>query len=139
MPSIISGNLYQALRFFNTKTFLPESVGMKALCLVRDDVVVASTIYEGFNGKNVWVHLAADESKRWMTKSYLHYCFHYPFNEMGVDRLSGYVNSDNYDAIRLNEHLGYKREAILKGASPTGLDVIIYVMWRQDCRFLRKG
>jgi len=58
---------------------------------------------------------------------------------MGVDRLSGYVNSDNYDAIRLNEHLGYKREAILKGASPTGLDVIIYVMWRQDCRFLRKG
>jgi len=82
--------------------------------------------------------LAAEPGARWMTKEYLRYCFHYPFNEMKVQRLSGYVNASNANAIRLNEHLGYQREALLKGAAPDGGDVIIYVMRKQDCRFIDK-
>ena len=130
------GDLYRVLEFFNSKTSLPESVGMKAIGLERDGVLVAGTVYEGFNGANVWVHLAAEPGARWMTKDYLRYCFHYPFNELKVSRLSGYVDASNTNAIRLNEHLGYRREAVLSGASPNGGDVIIYVMKKPDCRFI---
>lgn len=132
----LDSDLYKALEFFNRFTFLGESVHMKAVSLERDGKVVATAIFEGFNGVNVWVHLAGEPGARWMTREYLRYCFHYAFNEMKVKRLSGYVNASNAEAIRLNEHFGYKREAVLAGAAPDGGDVIIYVMWRQDCRFI---
>ena len=72
----------------------------------------------------------------WMTRDYLRACFAYPFLVCGVQRLSGYVNSSNLAARRLNEHFGYRVEATLKGAAPDGGDVLIYVMWRKDCRYV---
>jgi RimJ/RimL family protein N-acetyltransferase len=135
----MTGDLYRVLEFFNSKTSLPESVGMKAIGLERDGVMVAGVVYEGYNGANVWVHLAAEPGAQWMTREYLRYCFHYPFNELGVQRLSGYVDASNANAIRLNEHFGYQREALLKGAAPSGGDVIIYVMRKPDCRYLDKN
>lgn len=132
----MTADLYRCLSFFNSITHLPESAGMKAIGLERDGVMVAASVFEGFNGQNVWVHLAAEPGARWMTRDYLRYCFHYVFNEMGVKRLSGYVNASNAAARRVNEHFGYQKEAVLKGAAPDGGDVILYVMWRQDCRFL---
>jgi len=110
--------------------------GMQGIGLERDGELVAGVIYEGFNGHNVWMHVGADPSKRWMTKEYLRYCFHYPFNELGVRRVSGYVESSNADAVRFDEHLGFKPEARLAGAAKDGSDVILYVMWRGDCRYV---
>jgi len=66
----------------------------------------------------------------------LRFVLAYPFKVCGVSRLSGYVNESNTDARRLNEHLGYQVEATLKGAAPDGGDVLIYVMWRKDCRYV---
>jgi RimJ/RimL family protein N-acetyltransferase len=132
----MTADLYRSLQFYNSIMYLPESVGMKAVGLERDGKMVAAAIYEGFNSQNVWVHLAAEPGARWMTREYLRYCFHYPFNEMGVKRLSGYVNASNTQARKLNEHFGYQQEAVLRGAAPDGGDVILYVMWRTDCRFL---
>lgn len=110
--------------------------GMKGVGLEKDGELIAGALYEGYNGHNVWVHLAGAPGRKWMNRQFLWYGFHYPFNEMGVKRLSGYVNASNTDARRLNEHLGYEEEACLKGAAPDGGDVILYVMWRENCRFL---
>lgn len=110
--------------------------GMKGVGLEKDGELIAGALYEGYNGHNVWVHLAGAPGRKWMNRQFLWYGFHYPFNEMGVKRLSGYVNAGNTDARRLNEHLGYEEEARLKGAAPDGGDVILYVMWRENCRFL---
>lgn len=110
--------------------------GMKGIGLEKDGELIAGVLYEGFNGQNVWAHLAGKPGKRWMNRQFLWYGFHYPFNEMGVKRISGYVNASNTEARRLNEHFGYQEEARLKGAAPDGGDVILYVMWRENCRFL---
>lgn len=110
--------------------------GMKGVGLEKDGELIAGALYEGFNGQNVWAHLAGKPGKRWMNREFLWYGFHYPFNEMGVKRISGYVNASNTEARRLNEHFGYQEEARLKGAAPDGGDVILYVMWRENCRFL---
>lgn len=110
--------------------------GMKGVGLEKDGELIAGVLYEGFNGQNVWAHLAGKPGKRWMNRQFLWYGFHYPFNEMGVKRISGYVNASNTEARRLNEHFGYQEEARLKGAAPDGGDVILYVMWRENCRFL---
>lgn len=117
---------------------LARTEGMRAIGLRKDGQLIAAAVYEGFNGCNMWVHLAAVPGARWMTRAYLRACFAYPFLVCGVQRLSGYVNESNAEARRLNEHFGYTVEATLKGAAPGGGDVLIYVMWRQGCRFIPK-
>lgn len=136
MPSRLISNPARVFAFVSQ--FMPMAMvsGMKGIGLEKDGEVIAGALYEGFNGQNVWVHLAGQPGKRWMNREFLWYGFHYPFNEMGVKRISGYVNASNAEARHLNEHFGYQEEARLKGAAPDGGDVILYVMWRENCRFL---
>lgn len=120
------------------KTLMPMNLvaGMKGLGLERDGELVAGVLYEGYNRHNVWMHVAALPGKRWMTKDYLRYCFRYPFVELGVSRVSGYVEARNSAARAFDEHLGFRVEAVLGGAASDGGDVLIYVMRREGCRFI---
>ena len=111
---------------------------MTAIGLRHDGELVAGVVYEGFNGRNMWAHVAAMPGARWLRRDYLRACFVYPFVLCGVDRLSGYVNESNAEARRFDEHLGFKEESRLRGAAPDGGDVILYVMWRDECRFLSR-
>ena len=115
---------------------LHKADDMRAIGLRRDGALVAATVYEGFNGRNMWMHVAAEPGARWLVRGYLLACFAYPFNVCGVDRVSGYVNDSNEAAKRFDEHLGFMPEARLRGAAADGGDVILYVMWRENCRFL---
>lgn len=117
-------------------TGLTRSQDMRCIGLRKDGELVAAAIYEGFNGENMWVHLCGVPGARWMTREFLRAGFAYPFLVCGVKRLSGYVNASNAEARRLNEHFGYREEARLHGAGPDGDDVILYVMWRKDCRYV---
>lgn len=101
-----------------------------------DDAVgpIACALYESCNGVSVAVHLAGI-GKRWMTREYLWFCFHYPFEQLGVNKLIGLVESDNADAIRLNKHFGYIIEATLKDAAPKG-DLLIMTMTKDQCKWL---
>lgn len=117
----------------------PMTAGMKGLGLEVDGELVAGVLYEGFTGHNVWMHVAAVPGRRWMTRKYLRYCFEYPFNEMGCKRVSGWVEASNADARRFDEHLGFVPEAVLTGAAHDGGDVILYVMWRSQCRFISEN
>lgn len=110
--------------------------GMKGLGLERDGELVAGVIYEGYNNYNVWMHVAAEPGAKWLNKEFLRYCFHYPFVELGCKRVSGYVEAHNAPARRFDEHLGFRQEAVLQGAASDGGDVILYVMRREDCRYL---
>lgn len=132
----MTGDTLKVLAFYNRILRLEASAGMKAIGLERDGQLVAGVIYEGFNGHNVWMHVAAEPGARWMTRAYLRYCFRYPFWEMGVRRISGYVDASNLAARKMDEHLGFVPEATLRGAAHDGGDVIVYVMRREHCRFL---
>ena len=115
---------------------LARADGMRCIGLRKHGALVAATVYEGFNGRNMWMHVAAEPGARWLVRGYLLACFAYPFNVCGVDRVSGYVNDSNEAAKRFDEHLGFMPEARLRGAAADGGDVILYVMWRENCRFL---
>lgn len=122
--------------FVNGKTGVPAVAHMKGIGLEQDGDLIAGVVYEGFTGHNIWMHVAAEPGARWMTREYLRYCFYYPFVECGVGRVSGWVEDSNEAAKRFDEHLGFREEARLKGAARDGGDVILYVMWRKDCRYV---
>ena len=113
----------------------------RALALVEldDDTrsaeMIACVWYEGWNGVNMNIHVAAKPGKRWMTREFLHATFHYPFDLCGAKRLTGLVASNNFAAQRFDEHIGFKLEARLKDAAPGG-DLLVYAMFRDECRWL---
>jgi RimJ/RimL family protein N-acetyltransferase len=113
---------------------LLRTQNMTAIGLRKRGELTACVVYEGFNGRNMWIHMAAEAG--WVTRDFLKACFHYPFNVCGVERLSGQVMESNHRSRRVTEHLGFKEEARLKGASADGSDLIVYVMWKQECRYV---
>lgn len=96
------------------------------------DKIIAGTSFEGWNGNNCYVHQRIDESP---PKSYWYAIANYGFNGLNCKRLTGTVPASNERAIQLNKHLGFKEEAILKDAAEDG-DLIIMVLWKQDCKIL---
>lgn len=109
---------------------------VRCIGLRRCGTLVAGVAYEGFNGHNMWVHLAGGEGGHWLNRQFLRAGFAYPFTVCGVSRLSGYVNASNLAARRFDEHVGFTLETSLRGAAPDGGDVLIYVMRKEDCRYV---
>ena len=107
----------------------------KGICLKKDGEVIAAVVYDQFNGSNIFMHVAAIPGRKWMNRWMLHEAFKYPFVTLGCKRITGWVLSDNEDAKKFDEHLGFRREAVLHNAGPAGQDVYLYVMFRDDCRY----
>lgn len=101
---------------------------------VKDGQIVAAALYEGHNGPNVFAHIAVEPGG--MNRQFLSLIFDYPFNQLGVKRITGVVPSSNKAAQRLDEHLGFELEANLAGAHPDG-DLLIYKMTADKCRWLK--
>ena len=136
MPLSVTTDTVRVLDFVRTLMPMNAVEGMQALGVERDGELVAGVLYEGFNDYNVWMHVAAVPGSRWLNRRLLRAFFSYPFDQMGVRRVSAYVNASNTVARRFDEHLGFKPEATLTGAAPDGGDVILYSMWRKDCRYV---
>ena len=101
----------------------------------RGGYLVAGVAYADWNGPNVVCHIASDGSRRWATREYLRTIFDYPFNQLGVKRITVCVGEGNAASRRFVEHLGFKLEAELAGAHSTG-HLRIYRLWRDECRYL---
>jgi hypothetical protein len=94
-------------------------------------------MYDDYTGPSISIHSRCDNPRK-VSREFYWAIFNYPFNVLKVKRLTGLVSTANLKAQRLNEHLGFKREALLKDYLPTG-DGIIYVMRPENCRFLKLG
>lgn len=97
--------------------------------------LLAGVVFDSYNKASVQMHVAAVPGARWMTRAFLWTCFHYPFEQLKVNKILGPVGSANTAARRFDEHLGFVLETALKDAHPDG-DLLIYSMTRDQCRFL---
>ena len=97
--------------------------------------LLAGVLYQNFNGANICAHIAATPGGKWLNRSFLWVIFDYPFNQLGVKRITGFVPAWNTAAQRFDTHLGFVHEATLEDVLPEG-DLFIYRMRREDCRWL---
>jgi hypothetical protein len=102
--------------------------------LERDGVICAVVAFDGYKGKSICMHIAA-EGKKWMSREYLWFCFFYPFEQLKVNKIIGIVESTNADAMRFDLHLGFVPECVIKDAAENG-DLNILTMTKEQCRFL---
>lgn len=124
------------MRFVASRVGEKEFEGYTAIGLERDGELIAGVLYEQHNGPNVMMHVASNGTRHWMTPAYMAACFKYPFLCLNVNRVTGLVRSDNQDAQRFDEALGFKHEGVLREAAADGTDLILYGMLKRECRYL---
>lgn len=107
----------------------------QAIGLERDGEPIAAVVYNYYSRCDIAMHVAAVPGRRWMTRAYLQAVFQYPFLQLKVNRVSGYVPAKNWDVQRFDEHLGFIREGVMRKALEDD-DVIVYGMLKEECRFL---
>jgi RimJ/RimL family protein N-acetyltransferase len=106
-----------------------------AIAVIKNGVIQAGILYERFTGESIEIHIGANPNKRWLTKSFLHAWFHYPFVQLGVNRITANIASKNTTAIKMAEHLGFIKEGVIREAMD-GDDLIAYGMLKNECRFI---
>jgi L-amino acid N-acyltransferase YncA len=98
--------------------------------------IVGGFAMEGFNGVNAYVHQRHDKPA---TKTLWWAMADWCFNQVGCDRITATVNASNNAAISLNYKIGFKHECTMKRAAEDGSDMLIMVLWKEDCRMLKWG
>ena len=122
-------------RFVSDQTGVEDWTNYKAIGLEKDGRLIAAAVYDNYTKATIFMHIAIVQGER-LTRNFLWYMFHYPFNELGVKGLRGMIPESNKDSIKFAEGLkGAQLEARLKDAHPDG-DMLIYRMFKQDCKYL---
>lgn len=112
-------------------TYTPEdsvSIGR-----VEGNQIIGGVVFDHYNGASIAMHCAGEGS--WINREFLRKAFGYPFDQLKVQKILGFVDSTNAAARRLDEHLGFVLEATIENATPKG-DLLIYSMTREQCKFL---
>jgi RimJ/RimL family protein N-acetyltransferase len=105
-----------------------ETIGLE-----DDGELLAVVVYNLYSGADIAMHIAAVPGRLWMTREFLRVAFRYPFVQLGCRRVSGFVPASNADAQRFDEHLGFRREGLMRHALPDD-DIIVYGMLREEAR-----
>jgi RimJ/RimL family protein N-acetyltransferase len=98
----------------------------------KDGKIVAGVIYEDWNGQSIVCHIAIMGN---ITPTFLAKIFDYPFRQLDAHKIIAPVASINSESIGLVINMGFKEEAKIKEAHPSG-DIVIFTMTKQECRFL---
>jgi RimJ/RimL family protein N-acetyltransferase len=102
----------------------------------QDGELIAGVVFEGYTGSSISMHVAAVEGKLWLSREFLFRSFAYPFLQLECNRVTGLVRVDNPKAQKLDEHLGFVREGVMRKGATDGTDYIIYGMLKEECRWL---
>nr|DAF30653.1 MAG TPA: acetyltransferase [Caudoviricetes sp.] len=105
------------------------------LGLLKGGKLVAGVVFNMYTGTGICMHVAA-EGKDWMSREFLRATFRYPFVQLGCRRVTGLVRTDNLAAQKFDEHLGFKREGLIREGDDDGCDLILYGMLAKECRWL---
>lgn len=113
-----------------TANSVPTAIGWKS-----GGQLSAGMVYERYTGPSVDIHLRIDSSKV-LSRKWLQAVFAYPFRELGCKRVTGLISSGNFNIIRIAPKLDGELEAVLKEYFHDG-DGLVYVIWRDKCRWLK--
>lgn len=94
--------------------------------------------FDSFIGKTCQIHVV-NRQKKYTPRALLKAVFEYPFEQIGIEVLLGVVNSNNKEAMKYDQHLGFKEINRLEGMHEDGGDIVLFAMKKEDCRFIRSN
>jgi RimJ/RimL family protein N-acetyltransferase len=108
----------------------------QALTVVGPDgELQAVWAYYNFRGHDIEISVAA-ASPRWCTRSNLRALFGYPFEQLGVVRITANVRASNSRSISACKRIGFAWEGTIRKGYNGAEDVHLFGMLREDCPWL---
>ncbi len=93
--------------------------------------------FDSFLGKTCQIHVV-NFNKKYTPRKLLFAVFDYAFNKAGVETLLGVVNSNNEDAMKYDQNLGFKEVCRLPEMHDDSGDLVLFAMKKTECRFIRE-
>lgn len=90
--------------------------------------IVSGVVFNNFNESNSTCHIAVSKPNR-LFLELLDHAYGYAFGQCGLKRLTGLVASDNHKALKLDKHIGFVEEGVMRQAGRQGQDIITLVLW----------
>lgn len=111
---------------------------MQAIFWVNDQNQIEWVIgYTAFIGKTCQMHMV-NLKGGYTPKQLLKSAFDYPFNQLGIEKAFGIVNSLNTKAMEYDQKLGFKEAVRFAGMHENGGDLVVFEMNKSDCRWIRE-
>lgn len=104
-----------------------------AIGVVRGGALVAGIVYHDYQRGYETLQLSmAATSPRWASAGVLRGLLHYPFMQLGVNKLWTATPHTNERAIRFNKGVGFRQEGILRSHFGRGHHAVICGMLRVE-------
>lgn len=101
---------------------------------VEKGVLYGGVIYQAYTKASMSIHMAGFR-QNWCNRDMVWVAFHYPFVQLGVNKLFGQVGVHKPEVLKIDLQLGFKIEATIKDVYPEG-DMLLLSMYKKDCRWL---
>ena len=97
--------------------------------------LICGVVYHDMDASiNIQMSIASDTPK-WATRQTLKWFFHYPFEQLKVQRVTALTSSSNLNTQKMLERLGYKKEGVIRKAYGDD-DALIYGLLREEVKWL---
>lgn len=106
-----------------------------AIGLIKNGKLIAGVIYNNYRKHSIEMTIVAIDST-WATKNTLRKFYEYPFNQLGVARVTATIAKPNKRARKMVERLGYKLEGVARHGMDGVKDACIYGMLKKECKWL---
>jgi hypothetical protein len=93
--------------------------------------------YTAFIGKTCQMHMV-NLKGGYTPKELLKAAFDYPFNQCGIEKTFGLVNSNNEKAMEYDQKLGFKEIMRFDKLHDDGGDIVVFEMNKADCRWIKE-
>lgn len=104
-------------------------------CRVRDDELLGGVLWTNYTGESMGIHTASWD-EHWLNRDMLFVAFHYPFIQLGVQRLFSQMPEDNTKVLEFNRKLGFQHVARIEGVYRNGVACILTKLEAKDCKYL---
>lgn len=106
------------------------------LSLWKDERLRGVIMYERFSRRSIFVHIVGFQPG-WFNRKFLWLGFHYPFEQLGVEKLFGLVSSNRRDSLEFFRKLGFVVETTIKDVYSDGADQLVLRLEKKDCKWLK--
>ena len=140
LPDIIFDDRVRVANWVSERTpYIDEfdvfDENLQAIGFTKNNRIVCGVVYTDYRGRDIQMHCACDDPSIW-TRENISLCFEYPFNQLGVVRVTAPVPSTYERALSINQRLGFQVEGVLRDFIEQDVDVVLLGMMRHECKWI---
>lgn len=124
------------MQFLNHYAGVSPTADMEFVGWVVQDKLQMVVGMNAFLGKTCQIHVAMLPDFKFTPKEMLRTVFKHVFKTKDREMILGVVNSKNKEAVKYDEHLGFKELFRIPKMHDDGGDITILGMRREDCRYM---